>query len=248
MEPNWLGPYHIHEVTGKNTYRLCRFKGTKKERVLKILYNISRLKLYYASSESLPSRSSDHQDQQDIPSYVPSSPILPSPIDHNQDLHDVPSSQPFLQSPIDPPISDDIPPSASYQDSPSSPSPDQSPMKNSCFSDDIPPSASHQDSPSSPSPDQSPMKNSCLCVTRCATRRCPCRLCGNVCGKYCHPGRSCCNKQDKSKKKTVVDITMETSNEGASLSPWVKIGSSLLYASDKNVIEDPNGWLTDEIM
>ena len=41
---------------------------------------------------------------------------------------------------------------------------------------------------------------------------------------------------------------METSNETASLSPCVKIGSSLLYASDKNVIEDPKGWLTDEIM
>ncbi len=153
LEPNWLGPYHIHEANGKNTYRICRFKGTKKERDLKSLYNISRLKLYYeSSSESLPSRSSDHQDQQDIPS----SPILPSPIDHNQDLPDVPSSQPFLQSPIDPLISDNIPPSAS-----------------------------HQDSPSSPSPDQSPKKNSCSCVTRCATRRCPCRLSGTVCGsKY----------------------------------------------------------------
>ena len=32
MKPNWTGLYHIHEATGKNTYKLSRFKGTNKER------------------------------------------------------------------------------------------------------------------------------------------------------------------------------------------------------------------------
>ena len=50
MEPNWTGPYSIVEVAGKNTYRLCRYKGTKKEKVLKQLINVTRLKLYHTTS------------------------------------------------------------------------------------------------------------------------------------------------------------------------------------------------------
>jgi hypothetical protein len=53
MEPNWTGPYHIHEATGKNTYKLCRFKGTNKEKVLKTLVNVTRLKLYHCTEQEV---------------------------------------------------------------------------------------------------------------------------------------------------------------------------------------------------
>lgn len=45
LEPNWTGPYKIHEVNGKGTYRLCTTKSP--ERILTSIYNISRLKLYH---------------------------------------------------------------------------------------------------------------------------------------------------------------------------------------------------------
>lgn len=44
LEPNWTGPYCIHEVVGKGLYRLR--SSTNCERVLSRLYNITRLKLY----------------------------------------------------------------------------------------------------------------------------------------------------------------------------------------------------------
>ena len=53
MEPNWTGPYHIHEGTGKNTYKLCRFKGTNKEKVLKTRVNVTRLKLYHCTEQEV---------------------------------------------------------------------------------------------------------------------------------------------------------------------------------------------------
>ena len=50
MEPNCTGPYHIHEVAGKNTYRLCCLKGMKKGNILKMLINVTRQKLYLERS------------------------------------------------------------------------------------------------------------------------------------------------------------------------------------------------------
>ena len=49
MEPNWTGPYVIHEVKGKGTYRLRNKADPTK--VLTSLYNATRLKLYYDSSD-----------------------------------------------------------------------------------------------------------------------------------------------------------------------------------------------------
>ena len=46
MDPNWLGPYHIHEVLNKGTFRLSQVKDGK---VLAQLYNMTWLKLYYSS-------------------------------------------------------------------------------------------------------------------------------------------------------------------------------------------------------
>ena len=50
MDPNWLGPYHIHEVLNKGTFRLSQVKDGK---VLAQLYNMTQLKLYY-TSDSVP--------------------------------------------------------------------------------------------------------------------------------------------------------------------------------------------------
>lgn len=49
MEQNWTGPYRIHEVTGKNTFRLSCCRGSE-EKILKTLVNITRLKLYHERS------------------------------------------------------------------------------------------------------------------------------------------------------------------------------------------------------
>ena len=45
LEPNWTGPYHIREVLGKGTCRLCNAKDPSK--ILACQYNMTRLKLYY---------------------------------------------------------------------------------------------------------------------------------------------------------------------------------------------------------
>lgn len=45
MEPDWTGPYAIHEVMSKGTYRLC--DPTDSSKVLPQIYNMSRLKLYF---------------------------------------------------------------------------------------------------------------------------------------------------------------------------------------------------------
>ena len=37
------------------------------------------------------------------------------------------------------------------------------------------------------------VQHSCKCRTRCATRKCPCKREGVLCGQYCHPGKGCCN-------------------------------------------------------
>ena len=56
MAPNWFGPYCIHEVLKKGTFRLSQVEDDKK--VLTQIYNMTRLKLYYqrqaADENSLP--------------------------------------------------------------------------------------------------------------------------------------------------------------------------------------------------
>ena len=44
LEQNWIGPYHIHEVLSKGTYRLC---NPENGNVLAQKVNMTRLKLYY---------------------------------------------------------------------------------------------------------------------------------------------------------------------------------------------------------
>ena len=44
LEQNWMGPYHIHEVLPKGTYRLC---NPENGNVLAQKINMTRLKLYY---------------------------------------------------------------------------------------------------------------------------------------------------------------------------------------------------------
>ena len=50
LEPNWTGPYCIHEVVGKGLYRLR--SSTNSTRVLSRKYNITRLKLYKKQAQS----------------------------------------------------------------------------------------------------------------------------------------------------------------------------------------------------
>ena len=45
MEPNWIGPYVVHEVLSKGTCRLSQVK--KSSKVLAQKFNISWLKLYH---------------------------------------------------------------------------------------------------------------------------------------------------------------------------------------------------------
>ena len=49
LEPNWIGPYRIHETVGKGTYRLCSCGDSSK--VLYSLYNITQLKLYFEQNK-----------------------------------------------------------------------------------------------------------------------------------------------------------------------------------------------------
>ena len=50
LEQNWTGPYKIHEVLGKGTFRLSNSKDSTK--VLKTVYNMTRLKLYCQPDEA----------------------------------------------------------------------------------------------------------------------------------------------------------------------------------------------------
>ena len=46
----------------------------------------------------------------------------------------------------------------------------------------------------------------CSCKTRCATKRCLCKLNHSFCGHYCHPGKSCCN-METAKPQEVVNLS-----------------------------------------
>ena len=48
MEPNWIGPYAVHEVLSKGTCRLSQVK--KPNKVLAQKFIISRLKLYHQNN------------------------------------------------------------------------------------------------------------------------------------------------------------------------------------------------------
>lgn len=49
LEPNWIGPYSIHEVLPKGTYRLCNPETGK---VLAQKINMTRLKLWHTRKGS----------------------------------------------------------------------------------------------------------------------------------------------------------------------------------------------------
>jgi hypothetical protein len=51
LSQNWKGPYYIHEVYGKGTYKLKTVGG----KVLKATQNIKNLKRYYDRRDNLPS-------------------------------------------------------------------------------------------------------------------------------------------------------------------------------------------------
>ncbi len=71
MEPNWSGPYRIHEVLSKGTFKLSNVQDSKK--VLAQVYNMTRLKLYHQRDceDASPSDISDppviHSRDQESP-------------------------------------------------------------------------------------------------------------------------------------------------------------------------------------
>ncbi len=60
MDPNWTGPYKIHEVLSKGTVRLSRVSGTLMQQKI----NISRLKLYYSRDQDQHSSPQLEEDDQ----------------------------------------------------------------------------------------------------------------------------------------------------------------------------------------
>ena len=72
MEPNWHGPYRIHEVLGKGTFKLCNVDDSNK--VLAQIYNMTRLKLYHQCDEDAPPA-----DDEDSPHANPPMETFPQP-------------------------------------------------------------------------------------------------------------------------------------------------------------------------
>ena len=85
----------------------------------------------------------------------------------------------------------------------------------------------------------------CSCKTRCATKRCLCKLNHSFCGHYCHPGKSCCN-METAKPQEVVNLSA-SEDDAQNDSVWIKVGESVLHKEDKVVLSN-NGWLTDNII
>ena len=92
---------------------------------------------------------------------------------------------------------------------------------------------------------ESPVLLFCSCKTRCATKRCLCKLNHSCCGHYCHPGKSCCN-METAKPQEVVNLSA-SEDDAQNDSVWIKVGESVLHKEDKVVLSN-NGWLTDKIV
>ena len=88
----------------------------------------------------------------------------------------------------------------------------------------------------------------CGCKTRCATRRCPCKQIGSVCRKYCHPNRTCVNRQQKPSEAELSCLSSEEETGISSgVKVWSTIGETTLLEEDKNVLMN-GGWLNDKII
>lgn len=57
MNPNWLGPYRIHQILNKGTFRLSQAEDDTK--ILTQVYNMTRLKLYYKRDTASESKVTD---------------------------------------------------------------------------------------------------------------------------------------------------------------------------------------------
>lgn len=87
--------------------------------------------------------------------------------------------------------------------------------------------------------------NSCGCKTRCATKKCPCKLASMPCKVDCHSGRTCANKPIAKLDAQEVVIVVDEGSDVPNL--WVTIGQTMLCMDDKNTVLE-NGWLTDNIV
>ena len=97
MEPNWLGPYRIHEVLNKGTFRLSQLKDGK---VLAQLYNMKRLKLYY-QSDSQPSASAQSDSQPSASAQSDSQPSASTQSDSQPSASAQSDSQPSASAQSD---------------------------------------------------------------------------------------------------------------------------------------------------
>ena len=97
-------------------------------------------------------------------------------------------------------------------------------------------------------PEDSTGASYCGCKTRCATRRCPCKQIGSVCRKYCHPNRTCVNRQQKPSEAELSCLSSEEETGISSgVKVWTTIGETTLLEEDKNVLMN-GGWLNDKII
>ena len=88
----------------------------------------------------------------------------------------------------------------------------------------------------------------CECRTRCATRRCPCKLHKRSCGPYCHPGRKCANVKkanDRIEKHHIDLTTTDDASSSSSTDVWIKVGQTQLTVFDKEVVGSGE-WLSDK--
>lgn len=98
------------------------------------------------------------------------------------------------------------------------------------------------------SPTQQPADNSklrqspCNCRSRCATKRCPCKLDSLLCGIYCHPSRKCANKLTIGAEANGDIIDLDRIPDEDEQNIWVTIGKTDLTAADKAIVTSDE-WL-----
>ena len=90
-------------------------------------------------------------------------------------------------------------------------------------------------------------KVSCKCRTRCATKKCPCKKQGSMCGHYCHPGKSCSNKFLETDNAEVVKLSNVNDENDTKKGEhiWTNVGRTVLTQSDKIAVALGH-WLNDK--
>ena len=238
MEPNWHGPYRIHEILGKGTFKLCHVDDSKK--VLAQIFNMTRLKLYHQRDEDAPPA-----DDEDIPPANP--PMNDSPVNTGAPTTD-PTDPPINAGAptTDPPVNTGGPTTDPTNPPINAGAPTTDPTVNAGAPTTDPPVNNTDTGDTLPSV-------TCSCKTRCATRKCPCKREHRACSEYCHPGRACINTSQlaerKADKSCEIDLTKEPDMPTNQVDPetWTCVGSVKLTVGDKETLKS-NSWLCDRLI